>query len=343
MDERHRITVPRAPAVPGLTFRRFRGEADYPVMVAILDACNAADRLDYVNTVEEVAWVFTHLKNCDPVRDMLFAEVGEETVAFSRVWWVEETAAGTAERLYKSLGFVHPGWRRRGLGAAMLGYNERHLQAIACGHPDSIAKNYRVWAEEPQEGALALFAAADYQPVRYFIMMIRPIRLPLPPAPLPPGLEVRPVQPGQVRAVWDAMWEARQDHWGYVPPTEQDYEHWLRGRLFAPHLWQVAWDGDQVAGMVLNRLDAAQNEQEGRRRGYTQDIFVRRPWRRRGLARALLLLSIDMFREMGMEETALGVDTQNASGALKLYESAGYRPARRHTFLNKPISPARTK
>jgi ribosomal protein S18 acetylase RimI-like enzyme len=89
--------------------------------------------------------------------------------------------------------------------------------------------------------------------------------------------------------------------------------------------------------MVLNRLDEAQNEQYGRKRGYTQDIFVRRPWRRRGLARSLLVRSIEMFREMGMEETALGVDTQNPSGAFRLYESVGYRPARRHTFFNKPM------
>ena len=69
----------------------------------------------------------------------------------------------------------------------------------------------------------------------------------------------------------------------------------------------------------------------------TIDIFVRRPWRRRGLARSLLAQSIGMFQEMGMEETALGVDTLNPSGALNLYESVGYRPARCHTFFNKTM------
>ena len=113
-----------------------------------------------------------------------------------------------------------------------------------------------------------------------------------------------------------------------------------RGRLsgdsiHTPHLWKVAWDGEQVAGMVLNRLDETQNERYRRRRGHTNDIFVRRPWRRRGLARSLLVQSIEMFREMGMEETALGVDTQNPSGALNLYESVGYRMTRQHTFFNK--------
>jgi GNAT superfamily N-acetyltransferase len=330
------ISVPGAPAIPGLAFRRFRGEADYPVMVAILDACNVADDIDYINTVEEVAWVFAHLTNCDPEQDMLFAEVEGETIAFSRVWWVEE---GTGERLYKSLGFVRPDWRRRGLGTAMLNYNERRLRAIARDHPAAIHKSFRVWALDTETGALALFGAAGYEPVRHYIMMTRPIDLPLPEAPLPASLEVRPVEPGHVRAIWEAMWEARRDHWGYVEPTEQDYERWTRGRLFVPALWKVAWDGEEVAGMVLNRLDEAQNEQYGRRRGYTQDIFVRRPWRRRGLARSLLVQSIEMFREMGMEETALGVDTQNPSGALRLYEGVGYRAVQRHTFFDKRMEP----
>ena len=145
-----------------------------------------------------------------------------------------------------------------------------------------------------------------------------------------------------MRAIWDAMWEARRDHWGYVEPTEQDFERWISGRLFTPELWQVAWEGEQVAGMVLNRIDREQNEQYRRRRGYTQDVFVRRPWRRRGLARALLVRSIQMFRAMDMAETALGVDTQNPSGALRLYESLGYREIQRHTVYDKEMqtSPA---
>jgi ribosomal protein S18 acetylase RimI-like enzyme len=331
------LTVPGAPAIPGLAFRPFRGEADYPAMVEILDACNAADRLDYVNTVDEIAWVFDHLTNCDPYRDMLFAEVDGESIAFSRVWWIDEAFAGAVQRLYKSLGFIDPAWRRKGLGRAMLRYNERRLRAMAQGHPPETEKALRVWASGTEEGARALFAAAGYEPVRHYIMMVRPIGLPLPRAPLPAGLEVRPVEPCHVRDIWEGMWEARRDHWGYVEPAEQDYARWTKGRLFNPRLWKVAWDGEQVAGMVLNRLDRAQNEEHHRHRGYTQDIFVRRPWRRRGLARALLVQSIEMFRQMDMAETALGVDTQNPSGALRLYESLDYREVRRHTFFDKAL------
>jgi ribosomal protein S18 acetylase RimI-like enzyme len=156
---------------------------------------------------------------------------------------------------------------------------------------------------------------------------------------MPEGLEVRAVHPDQIHAIWEAKEEARQDHWGYNPLTEQDFERWTQMRAFTPHLWKVAWDGDRIAGMVLNRLDAAQNEKYRRQRGYTFGVFVRRPWRQRGLARSLLVQSIRMFREMGMEETALGVDTQNPSGALRLYEGIGYRRSECHTFFNKRLEP----
>ncbi len=333
-DARLPLQVRDAPAIPGLTFRRFRGETDYAPMVAILDACNLADHLDYTNSVAEIAFVFAHLTNCAPFRDMLFAQVGDETIAFSRVWWVKDNASC---RLYLSLGFVHPAWRRRGLGTAMLRYNENHLRAIARDHA-ATAKTFRTWATDEEYGALALFALAGYVPVRHYIVMSRPIDAPLPGTTLPPGLQVRPVQPDQIRAIWEAKEEARRDHWDYRPATGQDYDRWTTDRLFAPELWKVAWEGDQVVGMVLNRLDLEQNEKYGLRRGYSQGVFVRRPWRRRGLARALLAQSIAMFKRMGMEETALGVDTRNPHGALALYESMGYREIKRHSFFNKTMA-----
>ena len=70
LDDQPLLAVAGAPAIPGLSFRRFRGEADYSLMVAILDACNTADRLEFINTVDEIAWVFAHLTNCDPEREL---------------------------------------------------------------------------------------------------------------------------------------------------------------------------------------------------------------------------------------------------------------------------------
>jgi ribosomal protein S18 acetylase RimI-like enzyme len=125
-----------------------------------------------------------------------------------------------------------------------------------------------------------------------------------------------------------------------MPMGEEDYLRWLNESTFDPSLWRLAWDGDQVAGMVLAFVNATENAEYNRRRGYTEDICVRRPWRRRGLARALIARSLRGLRARGMTEAALGVDTENISGALRLYESLGYRPVQRWALLRKPLDQA---
>ena len=188
-------------AIPGLAFRRFRGEDDFPAMVRIMTACNEIDRLEYNESVEDVAHVFEHLMNCDPSRDMLFAEIDGEPVAYSRVFWKDEQ---DGPRLYISLGFVVPAWRRRGLGTAILRWNEKHARKIAAEHPAGIEKLHHVWTTDAEPGAMALFAAFEYRTVRTLIEMTRPTSEPLAACSMPEGLEVRPAEPAHFRAVWEA-------------------------------------------------------------------------------------------------------------------------------------------
>ena len=44
-----------------------------------------------------------------------------------------------------------------------------------------------------------------------------------------------------------------------------------------------------------------------------------------------------MFKEMGMTETALSVDSENLSGALRLYEGVGYRKVKQQTIYRKAM------
>ena len=155
--------------------------------------------------------------------------------------------------------------------------------------------------------------------------MTRPVSAPIPDAPLPDELEVRPFEESHNRPIWEALDEAFRDHWGYVQGTEEDYQRFLNSPTRKTDLWKVAWDGDQVAGMFLNNNFEHENVEFNRKRGWTDPICVRRPWRRRGLAKALIAESIQMFRDMNFDDTALGVDTNNPNSALKLYESMGYQ------------------
>jgi ribosomal protein S18 acetylase RimI-like enzyme len=93
----------------------------------------------------------------------------------------------------------------------------------------------------------------------------------------------------------------------------------------------------QVAGMLLNRIDQALNQQLDRKRGYTEHIFVRQPWRNRGLAGALLAKSLQVLKAQGMQEAELGVDSENESGAYGFYQRMGFKTFSTDTWFRKPM------
>lgn len=331
------LILPDAPQIAGLRFRTFQGESDFPAMLETINSTREIDHEERADTLADITHNYSHLTNCDPYRDLLIAEVDGLMVAYSRVTWWEEEATGC--RIYQSFGFVRPEWRRKGLGRAILHHNQRRLREIASNHAaeKEATRFFEGFTTNFQVGNHALLKSEGYQPVRYGFMMVRPYVENVPDLPLPPGIEVRPARPEQYRQIWDASQEAFRDHWGYVEPQEEDYQGWLGDKSFQPDLWQVAWDGNEVAGMILNYIDHDENETYHRKRGWTESISVRRPWRRKGLARALLARSIKMHRDLGMTETALGVDAENPNGALQLYESMGYQTIRELTTYRMPM------
>lgn len=335
METKKYFTIPEAPEIPDLKFYSFRGQADYPVIMNVFNACKGVDGFEYTMTLESVGHHFENIVNCDPKQDMFFVQIEDQPVAYGRVAWYEESEGNI---IYYALGWVVPEWRRKGIGTAILKQNERRIQEVAAGHPAYKPKFYQNDHDEPMIAVAALLKENDYQEVRWGYEMQRSIDTPLPEAALPEGIEVRPVQAEHYRLIWEAQNEAFRDHWGHSEGTEGEYQRWLSDPItFAPNLWKVAWEGDQVAGMVLNFVNQKENEEYDRQRGYTEFISVRRPWRRRGLAKSLLVQSIQMFREMGFNETVLGVDTQNPNHALDLYEGVGYKVERKGIVYRKPL------
>ena len=328
------MPLPGAPDIPGLCLRRFRGEADYEVMASIVQRSFDTDELDHYYTVDDARRFYEHPHNFDPYKDTMYVQVGSETVGYLDVTWRKETEGN---RIYHHGAYLLAPWRRKGIGTAMLGWLEERLRQIAAGHPDDGARFFRAWVEDKEAGKVALFDAHGYAPVRYFFEMANRSMDEIPEAPLPSGLDIRPAKPEHYRPVWEAMEEAFRDHWGHSPHIEEDYQRWIKGRRFQPDLWTIAWNGDQVAGTILNYIDKEENQARNRKRGYTEDICVRRPWRRRGLARAMLVRSIRRLKGLGMTEAALGVDTDNPNGALSLYTSVGFEPVRKVMVYEKPL------
>ncbi|GMR09551.1 MAG: GNAT family N-acetyltransferase [Anaerolineae bacterium] len=302
--------------------------------MAIVEGSKDFDQIKQVTSLEDIQRSYSHLTNCDPFQDMLFAEADGEPIAYCRVFW-KQLLEG--DRIYWHLGTLLPEWRRKGIGRTMLRWCERRLLQIASGHANDGERFFQTSGADTQVGKEALVLSEGYEPVRHEVEMARALDGKLPDLPIPPGLEVRPAKEEHIRPIWEASVEAFRDHWGYAPPTEETFPEWLEEPTFNPELWKVAWDGDRVAGMVLNFIDERENEEYNRKRGYTEGISVRRPWRRRGLARALIAQSFHMLRDLGMEEAALSVDTQNLSGAFRLYKGMGFERVKRWTDYRKPL------
>jgi GNAT superfamily N-acetyltransferase len=333
--------MPDAPAIDGLAFRLFRGESDYPHMVAIDNASFAAGGFEFVGSVEEMANEFAHSDRFDPARDVLLAEVDGQPVGYTNV---NHSINDDGEQILWFGGFVLPEWRGMGIGTAFIRWNERRLREIAAEHPHAGPRYMQTWSARSMPDRTAFVADEGFDVVRYGYQMIRPLSEPIPGLPLPDGIEVRSVTVEHYRAIWEARNEAFRDHWGHREGTENDYQRFLSWPLAQPEYWQVAWDvaTNEVAGQVQVTIFARDNERFGLKRGFTDPIFVRRPYRKRGLAKALIARALRVLEEAGMEEATLFVDAQNPSGALKLYEDMGYR-VYRETFTYRRALEDRTQ
>jgi mycothiol synthase len=140
------------------------------------------------------------------------------------------------------------------------------------------------------------------------------------PVQVPPGIVIRTYDPADETEVYATHQETFAD---LVDHARLGHDEWHAHRIetpsFDPSLWFVARDGGEVAGIVLCQVHWSGDPQHG----HVNILGVRRPWRGRGLGIALLQHAFVSMRERGMTSATLGVDSDNATGALRLYERAG--------------------
>ena len=309
-----------APPIPGLRARFFSDASDWARLAELFAASNVADGVPWVPSTQTVKLEMGGGDGADPVDDFVMVEVDGRVVA----------ASGVARKVrddiptYELWGAVDPAFRRRGLGTALMRWGLDHARVRASREDPLVPVDVRAFSEDSETGHRALLAANGLEPVRHFFLMQRSGLDDVPGAPLPEGIEIRPVTEDQWRTIFDAENEAFRDHWGHREANESAYRATFEHDELDTDLWVVAWDGDQVAGVVQNWIWADENERLGVRRGWLEHISVRRPWRRRGLARAITAASLVKLRERGLDEGMLGVDSENPNGALGLYTGLGF-------------------
>ena len=332
LDLRPLLPVP--PPIPGLTFRTFQGEPDLPAIVDLLRAADEANGEEMVASIDRVRNHYRNMTRIDPREDVVLAFVGDALVANSFIEWAD-TSYG--ERHFNSLGAVHPRWRRKGIGGAMMDRNERRLRQIAAGLRFDARPMFTTWMQDGDAGAIELARRRGYRHVRVYHHMVRHDLRDIDVPPLPSGLVVRPLRRSELPAYWAGLCEAFRDHFGSWDESDAAYRSWIEGPLFDLDLQLVAFDGDVIAGGIHAAIDPVENAARGYRRGWTEPIFTRRPWRRRGLASALLGRTLLALRERGMTSAQLHVDAENANQALSLYGRHGFSVRSSSSEWHKPL------
>jgi mycothiol synthase len=219
-----------------------------------------------------------------------------------------------------AVGVVHQRWKGRGLGAEVLQRSEGRARARGAARIHQIAL-------AADSAGRDLITSRGYTETRRFYDMAIEQTEPPPPVALP----VEVVQADELRGFHHALEEAFRDHWEHHPTP---FEEWWQRHGANPNLdlslWFLIRDGDEIAAVTRN---------EGNRNGggYIGAIGVRRPWRGKGYAKALLLHSFRVFFERGMPRVTLGVDAQNPTGATHLYERVGMHVEMENVVFEKVL------
>ncbi len=235
-------------------------------------------------------------------------------------------------------GRVHPDHQGQGIGSFLMAWEEqRARQAIEKAPPDARVV-VRTGALDRDLASTRLLTDHGFSPVRQFLrMMIQMTKMPAAPN-WPSGVTVRTFDRSDLEATARTVRDSFSDHWGHVDiPFDQDLEEWRHlidtDEHFDPSLWYLAESDEELVGVALCTL----KRHEDPSMGWIDTLGVRRAWRRRGIALALLQHALYDLYTRGKPKVGLGVDAESLTGATRLYEQAGMCCERRSLTYEKQL------
>jgi ribosomal protein S18 acetylase RimI-like enzyme len=333
--------MPELPAtLPSMPGSRWRPLAltDVAAYTRLLEEARIADGGEEVQT-EEVTLRELQDPTVPPATNTLVLEQPDGSLAGSIV--VMERLAGSKSRRLFVWGTTHPAFRGRGIGTAQLRWALARADEVLAAQPDDLPGVVETFLKTRLADAVALHEGLGFRPVRWYFDMRRDLREPLPAPPDLGDLVIRPFEVTLGEPMRLAHNAAFADHWGSEPQAADTWHRDFVGDpFFRADLSFVILDGEEIAGYTVNYVAEADWEATGVREGWIGQLGVLRPWRRRGVATALLVRTMEAFVAAGLEAATLTVDAENPTGALGIYERVGFRPIRRTVRLQRPFDRA---
>jgi mycothiol synthase len=315
---------------------RFYREGDIPSIVALINHTVEQDGFGQSYSEAELAANYSQPFS-DPPSQVLIAEgppidglPAGTPPGMARLMSMDDPDAG--ERIYQMQIMVHPSARGMGLETLLASRTIDLLRAHEA-LPDLPARdNVNVLAMAWQQDTMRrdLYTGLGMRDVRHMWTMERSLAQPLPEPKHIDGLHARPYRrPEDNLPTCEAFNNSFIDHYDFHPMSIERWEHLVSRPSARPDLsWVAVIDAGphsgEIAGFCICEVDAHDNEQKGTNEAWIAELGVIRGWRGLGLGRSLLLRGMRSLLDAGFNTAMLGVDTENASGADRLYTSVGF-------------------
>jgi mycothiol synthase len=333
LDERIDVTLPAGFTVHGATLEDV--EASLEMWNLWAQKVIGEDDISDVEAIRN-EWISPGFDPAEDIR-LVFAPDGI-LVGYIEVWTTTKPPAHPW-----IWGRVHPDFSGVGIATWMLNWAENHsLKALEELAPElRFAPRVGIYSQAKE--SQKLFKDFGYHCIRSSYRLLIDLEAPGPTPAWPEGITVRTYNPEtDLEAVFRTDQDVFRDHFGFISEPHEEglarFKHFMTGyEGFDPSLWFIAWDGDEVAGICLCRPHSFDDPELG----YVNVLGVRRNWRKRGLGLAFLQHAFGEFYRRGKRKAGLGVDTENLTGALHLYEKAGMHVYRQFDMFEKEIRPGK--
>lgn len=315
------------------TLRRYK-VTDLEAIVAVTNAAALFDATENGTSVLEMTNFFM-LPGLVPAENAFVVEEDGRIVAFAFLNLIQDNHECSFRVWFQ----VHPVRRGRGLGERLLArLYERAQERLPECKTDLV--KFSTHADMSEHDRIAILERSGLEEVRRGWTMVRPTLDDIPTPHYPEGIRIRAYRVGEDDpAAHQLDNEVFRDHWGHVDYPFELWEHYLVEPGVRPDLSLVAENGatGELAGFCMLAIRDEENKRLGTARGWIDILGVRRAYRRRGLGTALVLAGLEKLREAGMAQAVLGADSENLTGATRIYERVGFRVHRTRIIFSKTM------
>ena len=312
---------------------------DLPAIAALVNTCHIADNGENRTTVAKL-----RERYADPSFEVdqdlrLWRNPAGELVAIAELWRQPPDTEFVSHLEF----FIHPQARTTQLAETILAWAEQ--QVLRWGSQLSVPIVLHAGCRDSLVQRRQLLEQLGFESVRAFWRLRRSLTEPIPQADatcdwrLGSVWQLRTVVPTDAEKWVETFNQTFIDHWNHSPLTVAEFTHWCNRAQYTAHLNLVIETNDgQLAAFTYSEINPERNARLGIQEGHVCLLGTRRGYRRLGLGRTLLLESLHRLQQLGMTTASIGVDAQNPSGAVKLYQSVGFEPDKSSTVYRKVVA-----